>query len=293
MRFVGCALAWRPGEARDRASCLVVLDERGSIIANSFAADAGEIAAAIEDYVAERRGVVVGTDAPLAVPNERGTRRIERILSKVALPAYSASRKMFGGEPYSEELLAQLEGVGIEYTDYPFPRTRGQRVVTEVDSAAALKILALERTARDGEPSWNQPNGRDLAQVLRGMEELKLRKGNKEARASALKQAVDILWNTPGLRLRTGNLSGDISATENIDLSRIDVNAGLSHAELDRIASLLEGTLAAYTVHRHWRGRDGSMVVGTGDEGSVLLPTPEALHARIAEESRAAGVPYV
>jgi predicted RNase H-like nuclease len=293
VRFVGCALAWRPGEARDRASCLVVLDERGSIIANSFAADAGEIAAAIEDYVAERRGVVVGADAPLAVPNERGTRRIERILSKVALPAYSASRKMFGGEPYSEELLAQLEGVGIEYTDYPFPRTRGQRVVTEVDSAAALKILALERTARDGEPSWNQPNGRDLAQVLRGMEELKLRKGNKEARASALKQAVDILWNTPGLRLRTGNLSGDISAPENIDLSRIDVNAGLSHAELDRIASLLEGTLAAYTVHRHWRGRDGSMVVGTGDEGSVLLPTPEALHARIAEESRAAGVPYV
>ena len=293
MRFVGCALAWRPGEARDRASCLVVLDERGSIIANSFAADAGEIAAAIEDYAAERRGVVVGADAPLAVPNERGTRRIERILSKVALPAYSASRKMFGGEPYSEELLAQLEGVGIEYTDYPFPRTRGQRVVTEVDSAAALKILALERTARDGEPSWNQPNGRDLAHVLRGMEELKLRKGNKEARASALKQAVDILWNTPGLRLRTGNLSGDISAPENIDLSRIDVNAGLSHAELDRIASLLEGTLAAYTVHRHWRGRDGSMVVGTGDEGSVLLPTPEALHARIAEESRAAGVPYV
>ena len=293
MRFVGCALAWRPGEARDKESCLVVMDERGSIIANSFAADAGEIAAAIEDYVAERRGVVVGADAPLAVPNERGTRRIERILSKVALPAYSASRKMFGGEPYSEELLAQLEGVGIEYTDYPFPRTRGQRVVTEVDSAAALKILALERTARDGEPSWNQPNGRDLAQVLRGMEELKLRKGNKEARASALKQAVDILWNTPGLRLRTGNLSGDISAPEDIDLSRIDVNAGLSHAELDRIVSLLEGTLAAYTVHRHWRGRDGSMVVGTGDEGSVLLPTPEALHARIAEESRAAGVPYV
>jgi predicted RNase H-like nuclease len=293
VRFVGCALAWRPGEARDRASCLVVLDERGSIIANSFAADAGEIAAAIEDYVAERRGVVVGADAPLAVPNERGTRRIERILSKVALPAYSASRKMFGGDPYSEELLAQLEGVGIEYTDYPLPRTRGQRVVTEVDSAAALKILTLERTARDGEPSWNQPNGRDLAQVLRGMEELKLRKGNKQARASALKQAVDILWNTPGLRLRTGNLSGDISATENIDLSRIDVNAGLSHADLDRIASLLEGTLAAYTVHRHWRGRDGSMVVGTGDEGSVLLPTPEALHARIAEESRAAGVPYV
>jgi predicted RNase H-like nuclease len=293
VRFVGCALAWRPGEARNRPSCLVVMDERGSIIANSFAAEVGEIAGTVDGYAAERRGVIVGVDAPLAVPNERGTRRIERILSKVALPAYSASRKMFGGEPYSEELLAALEGVGIEYTDYPFPRRRGQKTVTEVDSAAALKILALERTARDGEPSWSEPNGKDLALVLRRMEEPKLRKGNKEARASALKNAVDILWNTPGLRLRTGNLLGDISAPENVDLSKVDVNAGLSHAELDRIASLLEGTLAAYTVHRHWRGRDGSMVVGTGDEGSVLLPTPEVLHARIAEESRAAGVPYV
>jgi predicted RNase H-like nuclease len=293
VRFVGCALAWRPGEARDRPSCLVVMDERGSIIANSFAVEAEELAEAVEGYAAERRGVIVGADAPLAVPNERGTRRIERILSKVALPAYSASRKMFGGAPYSEELLAALEGVGVEYTDYPFPRTRGQRTVTEVDSAAALKILALERTARDGEPSWNRPNGKDLAQVLRRMEEPKLRKGNKEARASALKMAVDILWNTPGLRLRTGNLSADLSASKNVDLSKIDVDAGLSHAEFDRIASLLEGTLAGYTVHRHWRGRDGSMVVGTGDEGSVLLPTPEVLHARIAEESRVAGVPYV
>jgi predicted nuclease with RNAse H fold len=293
VRFIGCALAWRPGEAREKVSCLVVLDERGSIVANSFAADAAQIAAEVEDYAAERRGVVVGVDAPLAVPNERGTRRIERILSKVALPAYSASRKMFGGEPYSEELLAQLEGVGVEYTDYPFPRTRGQRTVTEVDSTATLKILALERTARDGEPSWNEPNGKDLALVLRQMEEPKLRKGNKEARANALKEAVDILWNTPGLRLRTGNLAADLHAAENVDLSKLDVNPGLPHADLDRIASLLEGTLAAYTVHRHWRGRDGSMVVGTGDEGSVLLPAAEVLHARLGEECRAAGVPYV
>jgi predicted RNase H-like nuclease len=293
VRFVGCALAWRPGEARGRASCLVVLDERGSIIANSFAEDAADIAAKVEDYAAERRGVIVAVDAPLAVPNERGSRRIERILSKVALPAYSASRKMFGGEPYPEELLSQLEGVGVEYTDYPFSRTRGQRTVTEVDSAATLKILALERTARDGEPSWMEPNGKDLAQVLRNMEEPKLRKGNKQTRATAIKTAVDILWNTPGLRLRTGNLSADLSASENIDLSKLDVDAGLSHADLDRIASLLEGTLAAYAVHRHWRGRDGSMVVGTGDEGSVLLPAAGILRDRIAEECRSAGVPYV
>jgi predicted RNase H-like nuclease len=284
VRFVGCALAWRPGETRGGISCLVVMDERGSIIANSFAGSEEEIAGAVEGYASERRGVIVGVDAPLAVPNERGTRKIERILSKVGLPAYSASRRMFGGEPYAEELLAALERVGIEYTDYPFPRQRGQWAVVEVDSAATLKILSLERDgAKDGDP----------AQRLRRMGEPKVRKGNKEGRAVALKGAIEVLWNTPGLRLRTGNLSADLSVPENIDVSKLDVSAGLSHAELDRILSLVEGTLAAYTVHRHWKGRDGSVVVGTGDEGSVLLPATEALHDRIADECRAAGVPYV
>ena len=284
MRFVGCALAWRPGEARDGVSCLVVMDERGSIIANSFAGSAQEIADAIEGYASERRGVIVGVDAPLAVPNERGTRKIERILSKVGLPAYSASRRMFGGEPYAEELLAALERVGVEYTDYPFPRERGQWVVVEVDSAATLKILSLEREGS---------KGGDLAQRLRRMEEPRFRKGNKEGRAAALRGAIEVLWDTPGLRLRTGNLSSDVGSPENVDVSKLDVSANLSHAELDRILSLVEGTLAAYTVHRHWRDRDGSMVVGTGDQGSVLLPATEALHARLAEECRAAGVPYV
>ncbi len=284
MRFIGCALAWRPGEARNGVSCLVVMDERGSIIANSFARSAEEIAGAVEGHAAERRGVVVGVDAPLAVPNERGTRKIERILSKVALPAYSASRKMFGGEPFAEELLVALERVGVEYTDYPFPRQRGQRAVVEVDSAATLKILSLERDgAKDGDPEKR----------LRGMEEPRFRKGNKEGRAAALKGAIEVLWDTPGMRLRSGNLSADLDSPENIDVSKLDVSASLSHAELDRILSLVEGTLAAYTVHRHWKGRDGSMVVGAGDGGSVLLPATETLHARIADECRAAGVPYV
>jgi predicted RNase H-like nuclease len=285
VRFIGCAPAWRPGEARDGISCLVVMDERGSIVANSFAGSAREIAEAVAGYGAQRRGVIVGVDAPLAVPNERGTRKIERILSKVALPAYSASRRMFGGEPYAEELLEELERVGIEYADYPFPRQRGQRVVVEVDSAATLKILSLERAG-------GERNG-DLAQRLRGMDEPKFRKGNKGSRAAAVKGAIEVLWNTPGLRLRTGNLSADLHSPENVDLSKLDVSESMSHAELDRVVSLVEGTLAAYTVHRHWKGRDGSMVVGTGDQGSVLLPATEALHARIAEECRAAGVPYV
>ena len=285
MRFVGCAPAWRPGEAQEKVSCLVVMDERGSIIANSFAASAEDIARAVEGYGADRRGILVGVDAPLAVPNERGTRRIERILSKVALPAYSASRRMFGGKPYSEELLSELEKVGVEYTDYPFPRERGQSAAVEVDSAATLKVLSLERSG--------EANNGDLAQRLRSMDDPKYRKGNKESRAAALRGAIEILWDTPGLRLRTGNLSSDISAPENVDVSKLDVSAAMSHAELDRTVSLVEGTLAAYTVHRHWRGRDGSMVVGAGDEGSVLLPAKKALRERLAEECGTANVPYV
>ena len=283
MRFVGCALAWRPGETGEKDSCLVVMDERGSIIANTFAGSTEELRGAIEAYGEERRGVIVGVDAPLAVPNERGTRRIERILSKVALPAYSASRRMFNDAPLSEDLLSELEKVGIEYTDYPFPRGRGQNVVVEVESAATLKILSLERSGDEGDP----------ATVLRGMDDPKFRKGNKEGRAAAIRGAIEVLWDTPGLRLRTGNLSADLTAEENIDVSKLEVAASMSHTELDRILALVEGTLSAYTVHRHWRGRDGSMVVGSGTEGSVLLPAKDTLRDRIAEEARAAGVPYV
>ena len=285
MRFIGCSLAWRPSDAKDGTSCLMVLDERGSIIANSFATSAAEIAGAVEGYAADRRGVIVGVDAPLSVPNERGTRKIERLLSKLALPAYSASRNMFGGEPPGEALLAALQDVGVEYTDYPFRRRRGQKVVVEVDSAAALKVLSLER-GQGG-------NNDDPEKRLREMDDPKLRKGNKEGRAAAIKGAVDVLWNTPGLRLRTGNLSSDLSAPENVDVSKVEIAATLSHAELDRVCSLVEATLAAYAVHRHWKGRDGSVVVGTGDAGSVLLPADEALHERLAEECRASGIPYV
>jgi len=283
LRFIGCALAWRPGEAREKESCLVVMDERGSIIANSFAETPEELRGAIEAYGEDRRGIIVGVDAPLSVPNERGTRRIERVLSKLALPAYSASRKMFGGPPLAEDLLAELEGIGVEYTDYPFPRERGQKVVVEVDSAATLKVLSLERSGGNG----------DLPATLRGMQDPKLRKGNKEVRATAIRGAIEVLWDTPGLRLRTGNLSADLTAEENVDVSKLEVSASLSHAELDRVLALVEGTLAAYTVHRHWRGRDGSMVVGSGTEGSVLLPAKGDLRDRIAEEARSAGVPYV
>ncbi len=293
MRFIGVSLAWRPGEAGERDSCLVVLDERGSILANSFARGAGEIAGTVEAFAEGRRGVVVGVDAPLSVPNERGTRRVERVISKVALPAYSASRKMFGDELFAEDLLAELEERGIEYTDYPLPRARDQSVATEVDSAATLKVIQFERGGGRGAQSSGDNDGEDPATTLRGLPEPKLRKGNKEARATALKGAVDVLWDTPGLRLRTGNLSSDLEAPENVDLSKIDVSSALSHAQLDRVASLVEGTLAVYAVHRHWRGRDGSVVVGTGHEGSVLLPASGALHARVIEECRAAGVPYV
>src|SRR3712207_7798916 len=60
-------------------------------------------------------------------------------------------------------------------------------------------------------------------------------------------------------------------------------SAELSHAELDRVVSLVEGTLAAYTVHRHWKGRDGSMVVGTGDQGSDRKSTRlNSSHANIS-----------
>ena len=168
----------------------------------------------------------------------------------------------------------------------PFPAgagpERGRRGRLGGDAQGPL-AGALGRRRKNG----------DLAQRLRAMDDPKLRKGNKESRAAALRGAIEILWDTPGLRLRTGNLSSDISAPENVDVSKLDVSAAMSHAELDRIVSLVEGTLAAYTVHRHWRGRDGSMVVGTRETRAPSCCRRRRLRARLAEECATASVPYV
>nr|WP_240432615.1 DUF429 domain-containing protein [Rubrobacter indicoceani] len=281
---MGCAPAWRPGESGDKVSCVVVLDERGSIVSNSFAGGPNEISAAVK-AAANGDGVFIGLDAPLSVPNERGTRKVERVLARLSLPAYSASRRMFAGEPFMESVLAALEKAGVEYTDYPLPGTKGSLAV-EVASAATLKVLALEREDGPDEPS-------DVPARLKALPESGYRKGNKGARAEALRNAIAFLWDTKGLRLRTGNLSGDLSAGENIDVSKLDVTEKLSHAQLDRVVGLVEGILAAYTVHRHWKGRDGSVVVGVGDEGSVLLPANDALRDALAEECRVFEVAYV
>lgn len=292
MRFIGCAPAWRPGEGKEKASCLVVLDERGGIVSNSFVNGAKDIASAVEaasgsgpENGSNGDGVLVGLDAPLAVPNERGTRKIERVLSRISLPAYSASRRMFdGGEPFMEDVLSGLEKVGVEYTDYPLPKQEG-RYAVEVDSAATLKVLSMERDGVE--------DNAEVAARLKAIPEARFRKGNKGARAEALGAAIAVLWDTKGLRLRTGNLSGDLSAEENIDVSRLDVTEKFSHAQLDRVVSLVEGILSAYTAHRHWKGRDGSVVVGVGDEGSVLLPADDALRAALVEECRVFEVAYV
>lgn len=226
----------------------------------------------------------MGLDAPLSVPNERGTRKVERVLARLSLPAYSASRRMFDGEPFMEGVLAGLEKNGVEYTDYPLPKEKGSYAV-EVDSAATLKVLKLERGESNAET--------DLAESLKEIPEARFRKGNKGARAEALREAIATLWDTKGLRLRTGNLSGDIAASENIDVSKLDVTEKLSHAQLDRVTALVEGILSAYTVHRHWKGKDGSVVVGLGDEGSVLLPANDALRDALVEECRVFEVAYV
>ncbi|MGI8649611.1 MAG: hypothetical protein ACR2KW_04420 [Rubrobacter sp.] len=287
MRFIGCAPAWRPGEAKEKVSCLVVLDERGGIVSNAFVEGEDGIAPAIEAAAGGSGGrgeVIVGLDAPLSVPNERGTRKVERVLARVSLPAYSASRRMFGGEPVMEGVLEALEKNDIEYTDYPLPGQEA-RCVVEVDSAATLKVLALERGG-EGEEG-------DVAERLKALPEARFRKGNKGVRAEALRAAIAILWDTKGLRLRTGNLSGDLTARENIDVSKLDVTEKVSHAELDRVVGLVEAILSAYTVHRHWKGRDGSVVVGVGDEGSVLLSANDALREALIEECRVFEVAYV
>ena len=103
-----------------------------------------------------------------------------------------------------------------------------------------------------------------------------IRHKTKEARATALKTAVDILWNTPGLRLRTGNLSANLSAPSAahapsaLGAAASSTPAALSHVAwsdrwlarfnrryTDRLARHIAGWAPGFGIVRHTGRRSG------------------------------------
>ncbi|GFP38275.1 hypothetical protein HKBW3S44_01955 [Candidatus Hakubella thermalkaliphila] len=86
----------------------------------------------------------------------------------------------------------------------------------------------------------------------------------------------------PGPRLRIRDILSCFSGAENWPQNSEEIGAHLGHIRLNQLGDLLDATLAAYTVWRYWHlGEVKSCIVGTGEDGFVLLPCDSNLKRRI------------
>lgn len=244
MQFVGLDLAW----SEDNPSALVVLDwkrDAGVPVTHGDAlGDNGEILSCIAESIGED-SALVAVDAPLVVPNERGTRPCDRDLSRVyrsyQAGAYPANRRRFRGRVRGEELVARLGELGFRHSPDVPRQAEGRQVVEVYPHPALVELFGLEtvlkykaRPERSYELRWKELNR--LRELLRSLSQ----------REPALHAAE---W-----------------------LDHLDP-MGLRGKALKRLEDLLDALFCSYiAVHLWYWGRAGYRCFGNLETGYVLVP---------------------
>ena len=161
----GMVLSYSPSNKGSRA---VVLDIRETL------GDDDEIVAWISQWDDEAggEGLLLGIDAPLAVPNETGKRPCETELgkrfAKFQAGAHPANRTIFLDDVRGEQLVTRLAALGIyDNSSLTLPQHIGVRQMMEVfPHPAHIVLFGLERTLK-----YKMKPGRDYPSRWEAMNE--------------------------------------------------------------------------------------------------------------------------
>ncbi|WP_129336342.1 DUF429 domain-containing protein [Cellulomonas endophytica] len=246
-RFVGIDLAWGP-TAR---TGVAVLDEAGCLVHSSSVVTDEELDAVVRTHTAGAP-VVSAIDAPLVVPNLTGMRPAERLVTqhfgRYAAGAYPANRSNRHFDPPRGERLAQRHGWTVDPDVRPDAHTS---VAIEVYPHPAMVVLfGLERVI----PYKSKP-GRDL-----------------ESRSAAWRVLLDHLERV------AGPLLGLASNARWQHLRDAAVQA-TRPVDLDRIEDEVDAIVCAHLAWLWATERDRMVVLGTVEDGYIVvpgLPTPPA-----------------
>jgi hypothetical protein len=226
-----------------RRSALAEVDAGGRLVRLGLATTDADILAQLPEGPA-----LVVVDAPLAVPDEEGSRDVERVLAWCDVPAFPTAarrlRAVYGG----------MRGVGLA----PALRAAG-REVTETLPDLVLRQLAWERS--------RPPGALDLAGYRTywlGVRAPAYRaKGAGRARPEAMAPARELLAGALDLG-GWGLVSGPDEWQALDDAARLDALACAAVA---------------------WRSRHGApgstTVLGTPERGALMLPVDACLGERI------------
>lgn len=259
MRFVGIDLAWSP---RNRSGG-VILSAGGELLcATGTLGDDKTIVQFVADALPGTTPGLIAIDAPLAVPNETGSRACDRQVAaafgRFQAGPYPANRRnldRYGGLR-AETIRLGLQSLGFRHDPYLRRQAAVRRVVEVFPHPATVSLFHLQRTLK-----------------------YKARQG----------RAYDLRWRELA-RLRTHLIAlADAELPLHLppDLIELPIE-GLRGQAFKEVEDLLDAIVCAYSALYVWHhGSRGYAVYGpqatdySDDEGHILVPMTHSMWERI------------
>lgn len=255
MRFVGIDLAWSPRNG----SGGLVLSSEGDVLhaASALGGDDSVLDFILSALPGDQPGLVA-IDAPLAVPNERGSRPCDRqvaaVFRRFEAGPYPANRRNLAryGGLRAEAITRQLGALGFQHSPHIEPHVATRQVVEVFPHPATVSLFGLDRTLK-----YKARRGRGYASRWQALSRLR-------DHLAALAAAEPPLHLPPAL--------ADLSIH------------GLRGRAFKEAEDLLDAAVCAYGALYAWHhgprryavfGPQG--IASPADEGHILVPmTPSA-----------------
>lgn len=230
-KFLGVDLSWSM-EPNPKSSGICLMDEEGKVEELTLAGSDEEIIKIAKEHEVD----YIGIDAPLKIPNEEGSRPVERELARRGRPAYPANRKFFNkhyGGIRGERLVEKFEE-----EEYPFiERTRDDKKgIIEVYPNPTIKALLGEI------PKY------------KNVRKKKVKKGIKEIWRKLQKEKLPVKINIDGFK--------ELITEEKIKK--------VTSKDLKRKGDLLDSFFCSYVLLLDYKEISSVEVIGNKKEGYIL-----------------------
>jgi histidinol-phosphate phosphatase family protein len=253
MRFVGIDLAWSPRNPSGAA----VLSADGQLldVSPSLAGD-DEIVAYIQSALPADAPGIVAVDAPLAVPNETGSRPCDRqvasIFGRFEAAPYPANRhnlSRYGGLR-AEAIRQRLEAQGFDPSPNIESQTPTRRIIETFPHPATVSLFNLQRTLK-----YKARSQRGYPTRWRELERLR-------------DYLATLAASSPPLHLPPAIAGAPIT--------------GLRGRALKGMEDQLDAIVCAYSASYAWHhGPRGYAFYGDSGTGHILVPMTPVMWGRI------------
>lgn len=275
MRFVGIDLSWNMKPLPGRTAVAILDEAKRLLFLKSLTSDA-QVVKVIQEH--RQEGCLVGLDAPLVVPNERGSRRCERELQRRRCPVYAANRtwitKKYGGLR-GERLVRKLERLTppVRLVDAIRPHVPYHAVLEVYPHASYTMLFGYSHTALYKHGTIQNRAQAIIALTRRIFEDLDIEMvPDKRAEITPtpeMKCLSDIL-SRASCQCRS-------TVSECTTFKNNNPPRPMTASQIDRISDWLDAIVSAYTLWQYWMYGDiRSEIVGTLHEGFILIPSTPA-----------------